>query len=319
LLDYTINLVKLTSLWYSLYKKMPKKVLEKLLASWREALFALEKSLDPNKIQTLLEIIDNLKGKIIFTGLGKSGLIAQKIAASFSSIGSPALFMNSHEALHGDLGLISSNDLVIFFSNSGEGREISYLVDYCKKRKITTVGLSCKFDSYLMKFCDLPFLLPKIAEVSTLQIPIISTSMMLFWGDYLMLLLVENKNLTRDQYSQYHPAGSLGLLAKKVEDLAIPYEKIPWVDKTSSLFDLLQSVAKTGTTGLLVKEGGIIYKKDLLEATPETSIIQLIKEPLKIEKDSSIADILDLLLVNKILLVVDKTKIVGLLDYAVFN
>jgi arabinose-5-phosphate isomerase len=295
------------------------KVLHNLIKLRREALDALEISIDKSKIQFLIEQINTLKGKIIITGLGKSGLIGGKIASSICSIGIPAIFLHSNEALHGDLGVISKEDLVIFLSNSGEGREIHYLLDYCNKRNIYTVGLSSQEDSTLSRNSQLSFVLPKISEASYLKIPTTSSSMMLFWGDLITLLLIEARQTNHDDYLQLHPAGTIGLMRKKVLDVMIGINDLPQVAQDADYHNLIRVFFISDRPLLVVENTGLIFKADLLQANENIIANDIMKIPLQVDQNQYLGDIMNLLMTERVLFVIAANKVIGIINYDFFN
>ena len=179
---------------------------------------ALKKHLDFVIFSKIIDKIQSLNGKIIITGLGKSGYIGKKIVATLCSIGVPAVFLHSGEALHGDIGIISSNDIVMLLSNSGEGNEIKYIVNFCNQRNIITIGISREKSSYLIYNTTIALCLPPIPEASNFDIPTTSSVMMLALGDVITIALKEIKQLSIDTY---HPSGKIGLYNTKVGDLMI--------------------------------------------------------------------------------------------------
>ena len=165
----------------------------------------------------------------------------------------------------------------------------------------------------------MPFVLPNIAEASNLNIPTTSVSMMLFWGDLIMLLLIEIRGLTYQDYLELHPAGTLGLMGQKASDVMINIEKIPEVSPEANYYHLTKSLFQAASNLLMVAPDGIISRLQLLEATEEALAHTIMKKPLIINKDQYLRDILPLLQVDKILFVADQQKIIGLLNYDILS
>lgn len=177
----------------------------------------------------VVDHIVNFKGRIILTGIGKSGYIAHKIAASFSSTGTAAFYIHPAEASHGDLGMITENDLVIMLSNSGETRELLDIINYCKRFNIKIVGITMKSNSTLAIHSDFTLIIPTIKEASLILAPTTSALMMLSLGDALTIAVQEAKGFSKDDYHLYHPGGKIGANLLKVKDLMRTGNQLPLV------------------------------------------------------------------------------------------
>lgn len=233
---------------------------------------ALEKTRDALD-QTFLDILDlitNCKGKVIVTGMGKPGHIAAKLAATFSSLGTPSFHLHPAEAMHGDLGMISSNDVVIAISFSGESDEIVRILPNIKMIGAKLVGLTGNVDSTLAKACDVVQILPKFEEACHLGLaPTSSTTAALCYGDSLAVVASCIYGFTNDDFGKYHPAGSLGKkLIIKVEDLMASGEKNAIVYLGVPIKDAIVELSKKGlgAVSVLDKDGsllGIVTDGDL--------------------------------------------------------
>ena len=164
----------------------------------------------PVHFADILGKILNLKGRVVISGIGKSGYIAHKIAASLASTGTPAFYIHPAEASHGDLGMITEEDLVMLFSNSGQTRELNDIINYCRRFDIPIAGVTMNLDSNLAKYSNYLLLLPKCGESSSLNAPTVSCSLMLALGDALMTALHEARGLTPEAYKAFHPGGKIG-------------------------------------------------------------------------------------------------------------
>ena len=241
-----------------------KKTIETEIIALRE----MENSFDEN-LTKALDILENTKGRIIVTGMGKSGHIARKIAATLASTGSPSFFVHPAEASHGDLGMLTSNDSVIAISNGGESKELSDILAYCKRYEIPLIAMTKNADSSLGKAGDYLLKLPSSAEACPIGMaPTSSTTATLVLGDVLAVALMERKGFNKIDYKQRHPGGKLGAMLKKVSDLMHSGKEMPLVDENTIMQDaLLEMTSKMlGCVGIVGNDGtlqGIITDGDL--------------------------------------------------------
>ena len=174
-----------------------------------EGLEAVATALDAQFI-ALVEKIAGLKGRVIVSGMGKSGHIARKIAATLSSTGTPSHFVHPSEASHGDLGMITPDDLVMCLSNSGETHELRDIIAYTRRFAIPLVAMVRRAESMLVESADIAIVLPEVPEASPIGAPTTSTTMMLAYGDALAVALLEYKGFSKNDFGVYHPGGKLG-------------------------------------------------------------------------------------------------------------
>lgn len=215
-----------------------------------------------------VECIAGIKGRVIVTGMGKSGHVARKIAATFASTGTPAYFVHPGEASHGDLGVITKDDVVLALSNSGETAELSDIITYCNRFSIPLVGVVRRAGSMLVEAADVALVLPDIAEASPVAAPTTSTTMMMALGDALAVALLERRGFTREDFSRFHPGGKLGKAFIRVEELMHGSAELPLVNGDTVMRDaLLTMTAKRfGCAGVIDGHGkllGIITDGDL--------------------------------------------------------
>lgn len=233
-----------------------------------DALREMESNLDDNLIKAL-DLIQNTKGRVIVTGMGKAGHIASKIAATMASTGTPAFFVHPGEASHGDLGMLTENDIVLAISNSGESKELSDIVLYCKRYGLPLIAITKKLDSALGVAADVILKLPDSPEACPLGMaPTSSTTSMLVMGDILAVALVERKGFSKTDYKQRHPGGKLGALLLKVSDLMHTGSEMPVVTDETTMQDalLIMTSKMLGCVGVVNKDGelqGIITDGDL--------------------------------------------------------
>jgi arabinose-5-phosphate isomerase len=209
------------------------------------------------------------KGRVIVSGMGKSGLIGRKIAATLASTGTPAHFVHPAEASHGDLGALVPGDALLVLSYGGETAELSDLITYAKRFHIPLVGVAANPDSLLMQAADVKLLLPKSREACPMGLaPTTSTTLMLVLGDALAVALMERRGFSADQYRELHPGGSLGRALIRVLDLMHTGEDLPLAAETDLMQQVLIVMAarRFGCVGITNEQGsltGIITDGDL--------------------------------------------------------
>ena len=187
------------------------------------------------------------KGRVIVSGMGKSGHIARKMAATFASTGTPAHFVHPAEASHGDLGMMTSGDVVIVLSNSGETPELADLVAYTRRFDIPMIGVASRETSTLLTQSDVAILLPQLGEAcGTGIVPTTSTTMTLALGDALAIALMEHRKFTPENFRDFHPGGKLGAKLAKVRDLMHGGDSIPLVSENTPMSDTLLTISQKG-------------------------------------------------------------------------
>jgi len=185
-----------------------------------------------------VELIANCKGKVIAAGIGKSGLIARKVAATLSSVGISSFFLNPNEANHGDLGQIDKRDLLLVFSYSGNTSEISNMLRYANRFNIKIIGVASKKDSLLLKASDVKLLLPQVKESDpTGMVPTTSTSITLLLGDCLAVALMNKISFSKERFKVFHPGGNIGQTLLLVRDIMITGNKLPLINLNKSIYD----------------------------------------------------------------------------------
>jgi arabinose-5-phosphate isomerase len=232
-----------------------------------EGLEAVSKTLDERFIKTVL-LVAGLKGRLIVSGMGKSGHIARKIAATLASTGTPSYFVHPAEASHGDLGMITNADAVLMLSNSGETAELEDMVGYCKRFGIPVIALVRRPESRLVQAADIPVVLPEIPESSPTGAPTTSTAMMLAYGDALAMALLEIRGFTKDDFRVFHPGGKLGKGLLRAGDIMHKDASLPLVKLNDNMKTvLLEITAKSfGCAGVVDEAGnlaGVVTDGDL--------------------------------------------------------
>ena len=218
----------------------------------------VRRTFDSNFVAAIKEL-SKLKGRVIITGIGKSGHIANKIASTMSSTGTPAQFSHSNEMSHGDLGILSSKDILIIISNSGNSSELKDAISFSKKNKIKTIGISSNNNSELMQSVNYPLLLPIAKEACAVgKAPTTSTTMTLVLGDSICVALMKLKKFKIEDYKKIHPGGALGLSLMKVKDIMHTKSKLPLVNENVKMKNVIIEMTKKsfGHVGVIDK-----YKK----------------------------------------------------------
>ena len=210
-----------------------------------------------------VDLILNCKGKIIFAGIGKSGLIARKISATFSSVGIPSFFCDPAQALHGDMGQIEKKDILIIFSYSGNTSELTNMIKYANRYNIKIIGIASKPDSILLKASDIKLILPKVKESDvTGMVPTSSTSITLLLGDCLATTIMRQKKFSKEKFKIYHPGGNIGNALLLAKDIMLVGKKIPIINYKKKFKEALREMnkKKLGTVVITRKQ----YIKGLL-------------------------------------------------------
>ncbi len=233
-----------------------------------EALQKLADSLD-SRFRDAIDLMRNCRGRIIVTGIGKSGHIGNKIAATLASTGTPAQFVHPAEASHGDLGMITLDDVVLAISNGGEAAELANLIAYSRRYDIPLIGLTSQEQSTLGRQSDVILLLPQTGEAcNTGVVPTNSTTMTLAMGDALAVALMEHREFTAEHFRNFHPGGKLGAQLSRVRDLMHSGAALPLVTEEAPMSEALMEISGKGfgVVGVTDEEGhlkGIITNGDL--------------------------------------------------------
>ncbi len=275
-----------------------------------DALKKLKKNINKSFSEAVINIA-KCQSKVILCGVGKSGLIASKIASTLASVGTPSFSMSASEASHGDLGMISKKDILIIISNSGETSELKNIIQYANRNKILLIGIVSKKDSILYKASDIKLLIPKVNEAGSI-VPTSSTTTQLALGDALAITAMKYKKFDKMDFKKLHPAGSLGSQLKTVEDIMITGSKIPFVNEnlkvnkaikilTKKKLGILIVVSKNKKTCGIITDGQIrrMSEKNLnFHSLPVKKIMT--KNPISIDKNELAAKALSLMNNKKI-------------------
>ena len=285
-----------------------------------KALQNLKKNLNNSFNQAVIEII-KCQSKVILCGVGKSGLIASKIAATLASVGTPSFNISASEASHGDLGMISKKDILILISNSGETSELKNIIQYANRNKILLIGIVSKKESVLYKASNIKLITPKVVEAGGI-VPTASTTAQLALGDALAIATMKYKKFSKVDFKKLHPSGSLGAQLRTVEDIMIKGKDIPFVNENLKMSLALKILTKK-SLGILIarnknrKTTGIITDGQIrrfsqknfdFHSLPVKKIMT--KKPISIDKSELAAKALSIMNGKKItsLIVYNKNK-----------
>lgn len=245
-----------------------------------EALRTMEASLDAT-LTKALDLLQNTKGRVIVSGMGKSGHIACKIAATMASTGTPSFFLHPGEASHGDLGMITQGDTVIAISNSGESKELADIIFYCRRFSIPLIGITKNPDSTLAQGSDLVLLLPANREACPIGLaPMSSTTATLVMGDVLAAALMVRRGFTEEDFKIRHPGGKLGSILRHVSDLMHKGDEMPLVNDNA----LMQEALLVMTSKMLGCVGVVNQKGDLVGMITDGDLRRLMSPTLPSEK-----------------------------------
>lgn len=198
-------------------------------------------------IDTALDLIAAMKGRLIVTGLGKSGHIGTKLAATFASTGTPAYFLHPSEASHGDLGMVQPEDVILALSWSGETQELSDVIGYAKRRGVPLLALTGRADSTLASAATVALTLPQVREACPHNLaPTTTTLLQLALGDALAVALLQRKGFTEESFHGFHPGGSLGAQLKQVDEIMHSGEALPLVSAETSVITAISELSAKG-------------------------------------------------------------------------
>src|ERR1700754_1352255 len=285
---------------------------------------ALQSDLAP-AFAAAADLIRNAKGRLIVTGLGKSGHIGRKIAATFASTGTPAFFVHAAEASHGDLGMITADDVILALSWSGEQAEMKNLINYAKRFRIALIAMTAECESTLSKAADISLTLPKAREACPHNLaPTTSSLMLLALGDALAIALLEGRGFTPVDFSVLHPGGKLGAMLKFTRDLMHAGDAVPLRPLGTRMSDALVEMSSKGfgCVGIVDISGaivGIVTDGDLrrhMRPDLMTALVDdvMTKNPKTISRDLLASEALEILNSSKItaLIVTDANRPVGI-------
>ncbi len=298
----------------------------KTIESEIDTIRRLKDSVRAENLTKALDFMQNSKGRIIITGMGKSGHIGRKIAASLASTGTPSFFVHPAEASHGDLGMITEDDVVIAISNSGESRELIDILNYCKRFGIKLIAITKNSESSLGKAGDVVLELPNNGEACPLGLaPTSSTTATLVLGDILTVGMIERKGFSKEDFNDRHPGGKLGSILKRVSDLMHVGQEMPILDENANMQAVLLEMTskRLGCVGFVNQAGdltGILTDGDLrrclsAKILEKKAVDLMTRNPKTISPNAMTAEALKIMHDKKItnLFVLENKKPVGVI------
>jgi len=303
-------------------KKMNYKAIAKNVISLEiKALQKLKKSLNKNFDRAVNAIV-NCQSKVILCGVGKSGIIANKISATLSSVGTPSFSLSASDCSHGDLGSITKKDILILISNSGNSIELKNIINYANRNKVLLIGITSKKNSDLYKNSDISLITPEVKEAGLDMVPTSSTINQLSIGDALAVSTLKRKKINSLDFKKFHPSGSLGEKLKTVEDLMLTHKKIPFINENILMKKALKIMTEKKLGTLIIRNKkkhttGIITDGQIRRLNTKNINFNLLKvkkvmtkNPIKIEKNTLATKALSIMNENKItcLCVYDEKK-----------
>ncbi|WP_415304125.1 KpsF/GutQ family sugar-phosphate isomerase [Candidatus Pelagibacter sp. Uisw_090] len=289
------------------YRKIAKNVINLEI----KALKKLRDSIN-NSFDDAVEAITKCQSKVILCGVGKSGLIAAKISATLSSVGTPSFSLSANDCSHGDLGSISKKDILILISYSGSTEELKNIIKYANRNKITLIGIMSKKNSILYKASDIKLLIPEVTEAGLGIVPTSSTINQLSIGDALAVATINKKNISKKDFKKFHPSGNLGAKLKTVEDIMITGNKIPFVNENLKMKNALRVITNKKLGTLIVQNNkklttGIITDGQIRRLNEVNSNLQdlmvkkvMTSNPISIDQDTLAEKALSIMNTKKI-------------------
>ena len=284
------------------------------------------KSVFNDEFFKIINIIFNIKGRVIVTGIGKSGHVANKIAATLSSTGTPAQFVHPAEASHGDLGSITENDCILVFSNSGQSQELNDVINYAKRFNVALLSISSNKNSFLSKKSDHSLVFKKPKEACSLNLaPTSSTTMSLIIGDALAVTLLKMRGFKKSNFSNFHPKGNLGKDLVRISEVMHSKSELPLVDENDLMSKALIVMTEKsfGCVGILNKNKnliGIITDGDLRRKMSSAIVNKKAKsimtyKPQLINENMLVGEAINIMNKKKItsLFVCENTKPIGII------
>tara|TARA_B110000037_G_scaffold99062_1_gene115986 strand:+ start:159 stop:1130 length:972 start_codon:yes stop_codon:yes gene_type:complete len=274
------------------YKKIAKNVIDLEIKALKKLKDSINSSFD-----SAVEAITKCQSKVILCGVGKSGLIASKISATLSSVGTPSFSLSANDCSHGDLGSISKKDILILISYSGSSEELKNIIKYANRNKITLIGIVSKKNSILYKASDIKIYIPEVVEAGLGIVPTSSTISQLSIGDALAVAALNKKKISKKDFKRFHPSGSLGAKLRTVNDLMTTGKQIPFIEESIKMKKALRIISEKKLGVLIVKNKkgfttGIITDGQIRRSSEKIKDLQsllvkniMTKKPISIEEN----------------------------------
>ena len=290
-----------------------KKIAKKVIDEEASAIKKLKKTVHASFDKAVNKILNIKNGKVIFSGTGKSGAVGAIISSTFSSVGISSFFVDANDAGHGSLGAIEKNDIVILISYSGETAETFSIINFCKRRKITLIGIVSKINSTVAKGCDINLIIPSIQEADPNSIvPTSSLLMSISIGHCLAIATMNYRKFGKFDFKKLHPSGSLGKKLKTVEELMVKDKKIPFIRENILMSNALIIMNKFNQGVLIVRNKnkqtlGIISDGDIKRISNKNNDIKKLiaknimkKNPITVDKNMIAAEALSIMNSKKV-------------------
>ena len=273
------------------YKKIAKNVIDLEI----KALQKLKKSINSSFDEAVNAIV-KCQSKVILCGVGKSGLIAAKISATLSSVGTPSFSLSANDCSHGDLGSISKKDILILISYSGSTEELKNIIRYANRNKITLIGIMSKKNSILHKASDIKLLIPEVIEAGLGMVPTSSTINQLSIGDALAVAALNKKKIRKKDFKKFHPSGNLGAQLRTVGELMSTGKQIPFINENLNMKNAIKIISNKKLGVLIVKDSksftvGIITDGQIRRSNEKNVNLQLVpvkkimtKKPMSVDE-----------------------------------
>ncbi len=286
-----------------------------------KALQKLKKSIN-NSFNEAVEAVIKCQSKVVLCGVGKSGLIAAKISATLSSVGTPSFSLSANDCSHGDLGSISKKDVLILISYSGSSDELKNIIKYANRNKIVLIGIMSKRNSVLYKAADIKLLIPEVNEAGLGIVPTASTINQLSIGDAIAVSTLKEKKISKKDFKKFHPSGNLGTQLKTVEDIMLIKQKIPFIGEDSNMKNALKIITQKKLGTLIVRNTmgnttGIITDGQIRRLNQKNVLLHSLKvkkvmtrNPIKVDKE---------MLATKALSIMNDKKITSLCVFNALN
>ena len=305
------------------YKKIAKEVIQLEINALKKLKISIAGS-----FSEAVDVISKCQSKVILCGVGKSGLIAAKISATLSSVGTPSFSLSANDCSHGDLGSISKKDVLVLISYSGSTEELKNIIKYANRNKITLIGIMSKKNSILYKASDIKLLIPEVTEAGLGIVPTSSTINQLSIGDALAVAILNKKKISKTDFKKYHPSGNLGIKLRTVEELMSVGNKIPFVNENLNMEKALKILTQKKLGTLIVRNKnrittGIITDGNIRRLNQKTDNFKkfivksvMTKNPIYVEKEMLAEKALSIMNDQKITCVCvnkNKNKTIGIL------
>ena len=289
------------------YKQIAKSVIDLEI----KALKKLKKSIN-SSFNDAVEAITKCQSKVILCGVGKSGLIAAKISATLSSVGTPSFFLSANDCSHGDLGSISKKDILILISYSGSTEELKNIIKYANRNRITLIGIMSKKNSVLYRASDIKLLIPEVTEAGLGIVPTSSTINQLSIGDALAVSALNKKKINKKDFKKFHPSGNLGAKLRTAEALMITGSRIPFVNESLKMQEALKIISNKRLGTLIVQNNkkittGIITDGQIRRFNEKNNNLKdltvkkvMTSKPISIDKDELAEKALSIMNIRKI-------------------